>query len=364
MSNKMDDMKFIDGYIDTSSLPRVQPGYPRVSEARPQERRDGAAGPATRCFKSTSLLTDSLHACALLQLTAHTFVHGFLRAAFTDHESRPAPPRLKALTLEQLSAGLDNPTPASLDRNYTQFDMADAMAVTSSLPMPPAYSNHQMIADRRQDSERPAFTTYSTDNSIMETSESSVWLTEQEFNTQRPEDYDQEAEPSRSYDNQLIVDTPKQMTQEDLMFLYNITFLTDTDSEAERSEQKSIAGFPAVSPYPITGADYLQYEDKYEPDPADYPTFPLEKPTSRPRIEPEEFNEAIEEFLAEYDTYSKAVSERASQEAEKSLDSLLGGLDLGTGLLESTEYDYMELLEDSLERKDDEDIRRWGGGGE
>ena len=65
MSNKMDDMKFIDGYIDTSSLPRVQPGYPRVSEARPQERREGAAGPATRCFKSTSLLTDSLHACAL-----------------------------------------------------------------------------------------------------------------------------------------------------------------------------------------------------------------------------------------------------------------------------------------------------------
>ena len=290
-------------------------------------------------------------------------MHGFLRAAFTDHESRPGPPRLKALTLEQLSAGLDNPTPVSLDRNYTQFDMADAMAVTSSLPMPPAYSNHQMIGDRRHDGERPAFTTYSTDNSNMETSESSVWLTEQEFNTQRPEDYDQEALPSRSYDNPLIVDTPKQMTQEDLMFLYNITFLTDTDSEAERSEQKSIAGFPAVSPYPITGADYLQYEDKYEPDPADYPTFPLEKPTSRPRIEPEEFNEAIEEFLAEYDTYSKAVSERASQEAEKSLDSLLGGLDLGTGLLESTEYDYMELLEDSLERKDDEDIRRWGGGG-
>ena len=63
MSNKMDDMKFIDGYIDTSSLPRVQPGYPRISEARPQERRD-PAGPATRCFKSASLLTDTLHVCA------------------------------------------------------------------------------------------------------------------------------------------------------------------------------------------------------------------------------------------------------------------------------------------------------------
>ena len=277
-------------------------------------------------------------------------------------ESRPAAPRLKALTLEQLSAGLDGSTPASLGRNYTQFDMADAMAVTSSLPMPPAYSNHQMVAERRQDSGRPAFTTYSTDNSIMETSESSLWLTEQEFNTQRPEEYDQEALPSSSYDNPLLVDTPKQMTQEDLMFLYNITFLTDTDSEEERSEQKPLASFPAVSPYPITGPDYLQYEDRYEPDPADYPTFPLEKPTSRPRVEPEEFNEAIEEFLAEYDTYSKAVSERASKEAEKSLDSLLGGLDLGAGLLDSKEYDYMELLEESLERKDDEDLRRWGGG--
>ena len=64
MSNKMDDMKFIDGYVDTSSLPRVQPGYPRISEARPQERRD-PAGPATRCFKSASLLTDTLHLSAL-----------------------------------------------------------------------------------------------------------------------------------------------------------------------------------------------------------------------------------------------------------------------------------------------------------
>merc|ERR1719352_1763376 len=108
------------------------------------------------------------------------------------------------------------------------------MAVTSSLPMPPppAYRNHQMIGERRQDiGGRPAFTTYSTDNSVMETSESSLWVKEQEFNTQRPEDYDQEALPSSSYDNPLIVDTPKQMTQEDLMFLYNITFLTDTDSE-------------------------------------------------------------------------------------------------------------------------------------
>ena len=63
MSNKMDDMKFIDGYIDTgSSLPRVPPGYPRISEARPQERRSDPAGPpATRCFKSTSPLTDVLH---------------------------------------------------------------------------------------------------------------------------------------------------------------------------------------------------------------------------------------------------------------------------------------------------------------
>ena len=293
----------------------------------------------------------------------HCFHRAAIACLLLTVESRPATPRLKALTLEQLSAGLDGPTPASLDRNYTQFDMADAMAVTSSLPMPPAYSNHQMIGDRRQDNGRPAFTTYSTDNSVMETSESSLWLTEQEFNTQRPEDYDQEALPSRSYDNPLMVDTPKQMTQEDLMFLYNITFLTDTDSEEERSEQKPLASFPAVSPYPITGPDYLQYEDQYEPDPADYPTFPLEKPTSRPRVEPEEFNEAIEEFLAEYDTYSKAVSERASKEAEKSLDSLLGGLDLGTGLLESKEYDYMELLEDSLERKDEEDLRRWGGGG-
>ena len=64
MSNKMDDMKFIDGYIDTSSLAREQPGYPRISEARPQERRD-PAGPATRCFKSASLLTDTLHVSAL-----------------------------------------------------------------------------------------------------------------------------------------------------------------------------------------------------------------------------------------------------------------------------------------------------------
>ena len=73
MSNKMDDMKFIDGYVDTSSLPRVQPGYPRISEARPQERRDPAGPPATRCFKSASLLTDTLHLSAFVTIDCTHF---------------------------------------------------------------------------------------------------------------------------------------------------------------------------------------------------------------------------------------------------------------------------------------------------
>ena len=61
---------------------------------------------------------------------------------------RLPPPRLSALTLEQLSLGLGGgtTTPSSNLRNYTQFDMADAVAVTSSLPLASQLSNHKMVS--------------------------------------------------------------------------------------------------------------------------------------------------------------------------------------------------------------------------
>jgi hypothetical protein len=314
MANKMDDMEFIDGYIDTSSLPRVAAGYAGPGEARPQERRD---------------------------------------------------PGLSALTLEQLSVGLEGPrgptTQTSTLRNYTLFDMADAVAVTSSLPLAPASYPRPLgpppppVGLRRDD--RPFFTTYSADSATAP-SEPAVWYAEQEYNTQRPEESDQQPVPSSSYDNPLIVDSPQQMTQEDLMFLYNITFLTDTDQAVVQRPVLPLGKYPAAPSYPnypIEGPDYLQYEDQYEPDPADYPTFPLERP-SNVQVGPENFSEAIEEFLAEYDTYSQAVEKRGSNgEPGGALDSLLGKLDLGPGLLESQEFDYRELLEETEERVDMEE---------
>ena len=177
--------------------------------------------------------------------------------------------RLSALTLEQLSLGLggDTTTPSSNLRNYTLFDMADAVAVTSSLPLASQLSNHKMVSCHNfhtyrvnitlsllceleiqiiLQEQRPAFTTYSTDSATAASRPS--WV-EEEFYTQRPEEGERSVANRLAQDSTLLVDSPQQMTQEDLMFLYNITFLTDTETEASTRPQRQ-------SPYAMVNCGF------------------------------------------------------------------------------------------------------------
>ena len=259
--------------------------------------------------------------------------------------------------------------------------MADAVAVTSSLPLASQLSNHKMVSCHNfhtyrvnitlsllceleiqiiLQEQRPAFTTYSTDSATAASRPS--WV-EEEFYTQRPEEGERSVANRLAQDSTLLVDSPQQMTQEDLMFLYNITFLTDTETEASTRPQRQSpyamvnVGYwcsPYCQPcyhhlYYQVGPDYVEYPALYDPDPEDYPVFPLEKPQPK-HLEQESFSEAIEELLAEYDTYSKTVQERGSEMQEQE------GLEVLEGLLESQEYDYRELLEETQEDEEEEEM--------
>ena len=72
---------------------------------------------------------------------------------------------------------------------------------------------------------------------------------EEEFYTQRPEEGERSVANRLAQDSTLLVDSPQQMTQEDLMFLYNITFLTDTETEASTRPQRQ-------SPYAMVNCGY------------------------------------------------------------------------------------------------------------
>ena len=126
MANKMDDMRLIDAYIDTpvALLPGVGLEYSGSGETEAQDRQDQ--------IRSEHNSMPSVQIITFIIILLH----------------RLPTQRLSALTLEQLSLGLggDTTTPSSNLRNYTLFDMADAVAVTSSLPLASQLSNHKMVS--------------------------------------------------------------------------------------------------------------------------------------------------------------------------------------------------------------------------
>ena len=405
MSNKMDDMKYIDGYVDTSALPRID----RKSDYPLNVYRKYFNGPKPqRELKKRRRLGNNV--------------------ATPGAKRSTKPPALKALTLHQLSMGLSTekqvvPTvPGRLVRNYTLFDMADAVAVSHS---PPAanvndlrlmnhviseaqeVSHHNPNSGRQQ--ERPPFRPYNEEAKVRSSTPRTfydpdeitpmAYSEDQDYKTLRPDfiEYDQSPEPSRNHEDLLMVDLtsdrPKRnVSIDDLLFLYNITFLTDheevTPSNGDRREQDhniDISMFPD-SIFKSKESEEEDNEDKffedyedelpeygtlldYEENPltvSDYSSLQLDLPDYQELNSEDKFSDALEEFLKEYDTFAKPAEDIITDEKvqiDRILSDIAVGADIGDFPEEIIDYDdeYNYEYEEDENIDTESEIPAWPG---
>jgi len=407
MTNKMDNMKNIDGFIDTLALPRIdqQTEYP-INVYRPYFNKP----------KPKSKLENR-------ERVANNIVPPQIKPS-------TKPPVLKALTLHQLSMGLSTekqvtPTvPGRVIRKYTVFDMADAVTVRLSTPVAndndlkprnPVINNRQtqQTENKHVQEKRPPFIPYSNDfNNEFSTPRTffsnseiipKMYRPEQDYNTLRPDniEYDQSPEPSRNHDDKLMVDfntdRPKRnVSIDDLLFLYNITFLTDheaiTPSIGNRRQEDhniDISMFPdsifkAKQMKKEQNKGIQDYEDelpeygissKITKDPNDlfdYSSLPLDLPDYEALNSEDKFSDALEEFLKEYDSFSKPSEDLKSEEEaplEKIMSEIVGGSPDIAILPKDVfnyeyEYDYENMYDEEMydeEKENETDTLPWPG---
>ena len=219
---------------------------------------------------------------------------------------------LSSLTLAQLSSKLALTTPipdmearTEDSREYTVFDMADAVTITMS---PEEVTEDSQEEDERLSNHRnPPFMSYS------EAAPNRVRVSRigdsvsRDYNTLRPDyiEVDQSPSPASNNEHKLMVDmttvqdtlrNKRNVSVDDLLFLYNITFLTDSKEIVSSIGDRDIKDHNID--IPDTNAVSEEYEDSY-----DYDTIPL--PDYQALDSEDKFKNALNEFLEDYEDYSR-----------------------------------------------------------
>ena len=187
----------------------------------------------------------------------------------------------------------------------------------------------------------------------------------EDFNTLRPDyiEYDQSPSPANNHEEKLLVDLSSSPSPEedrlkrnvsidDLLFLYNITFLTDSQEIT-----------PSIGDRNIVDHNIKLSEEAME----DYSSLPL--PDYQALDTEEKFSEALEEFLEDYENYSYEQLAEAEDETgddiedvERMLSEMIGTGPLSEDLLGQVfqdEEDYYQY--DILDNGDVEDSA-WSAG--
>ena len=262
----------------------------------------------------------------------------------------PSPaPALSALTPHQLATRLSLTTPrpgpeGGNTRDYTVFDMADAVVTVTA----PPDNTLDEGADPRLSNHRPRFVTYSEaaprrvrgpQSPVTADTEDSTDYSEQHnqifltphlnifpADTHRPDYGDQSPAPARTSEDRLLVEVTeggaRNVSVEDLLFLYNITFLTDS-----REIQPSSGARPILD----HNLDLAPGSDEYDESVFDYSALP----DYRDLDSEERFNEALEELLGDYEDYSQEQGGRTEEEVEveQILSEIMGETSLSPSLL-------------------------------
>ena len=329
MSNKMDNLKFIDGYVDGSELSHNHNKHhirPAPASIKPQIKSDYNDDVRSR----SSLVTTTV----------------------------PTPVSGVSLTLDQLSTKLSQVTEASVEsdqvtRDYTVFDMADAVTVTE--PHQDHHHNHhqhhQMIS---YSEDAPSRVRPDNINDDMVASYTSL----------RPDyvEYDQFPSPASNIEDKLIVDmtdrAKRNVSIDDLLFLYNITFLTE--SQEMLQQYKDLEDFNINLMKSSEDDSYQDYSSLL-----DYSDLPL--PDYQSLNTADKFNDALEDFLEDYEDYSneqirdqKADQHEDIDDVEKMLTDMIGEAPLSADLLGDVFSDYYE--EDYEDDYEDVDDDSWSAG--
>ena len=352
MGNKMDDLRHIDAFVDTDV-------FNDVSDNHRNSYPDNVYQPYINSIKPQSKL---------------------------NRDSTTAAPKLSALTLTQLSTSLSVTTPApdnsgEMTRDYTIFDMADAVTVTHEPEMEYIEEDIDERDDYHEDilnidrlgnhqiedvDNRPRFVSYS------ETPGARVrgdhYDKYQDYNTLRPDniEFDQSPSPASNNEHKLIVDMTLGQTErpkrnvsvDDLLFLYNITFLTDSQ------EIMPSIGDRQVVDHNINLLSSDSAYDEYQESLFDYSSLPL--PDYGSLNSEDKFKNALEEFLEDYEDYSSENivqqhhnEHRNSEDIEdvdKLLSEIIGETSLSKDLL-------LDMFSEDYEREDEEsEDDAWAGG--
>ena len=283
-----------------------------------------------------------------------------VREKYPQNERIPeasSEPGLSSLTLAQLSSQLSLTTPSPAmearteeAREYTVFDMADAVTITMN---PEEVEEEESQEDERLSNHRsPPFISYSeaAPSRVRGPVSRSGSL---DYNTLRPDyiEVDQSPSPASNNEHRLMVDmttvqdtlrNKRNVSVDDLLFLYNITFLTDSKEIVSSIGDREIKDHnipPAMEPE--------EYEDTY-----DYDTIPL--PDYQALDSEDKFKNALNEFLEDYEDYSReqvrlkhddSSQSPEVEDVEDLLTKIIGDSSVPEELLEDmfeTEEDYYE----------------------
>ena len=269
---------------------------------------------------------------------------------FKPERDESGEPELSALTLTQLSSKLSLTTPipdrdtrTEESREYTVFDMADAVTITV---IPPGVEEEDIKEDERHyipysqpapsrvrgPVSRIGVTSDSRDP------DSSLLLVENEsrdpdmvslvegYKTMRPDNIesDQSPAPASNSEHKLMVDmslvqeslrNKRNVSVDDLLFLYNITFLTDSKEILSSIGNRELTDHNiAISP----DTEQLWREDYDET--FDYDSIPL--PDYQALDSEDKFNNALNEFLEDYEDYSSEKTRLKHQGSSQDIENV------------------------------------------
>ena len=280
------------------------------------------------------------------------YPHNEMRPPGPESSSEPS---LSSLTLAQLSSQLSLTTPSPTmearteeAREYTVFDMADAVTITMS-----PEEEDERLSNHRS----PPFIAYSeaAPSRVRGPVSRSGSL---DYNTLRPDyiEVDQSPSPASNNEHRLMVDmttmpdelrTKRNVSVDDLLFLYNITFLTDSKEIVSSIGDRDIKDHNIEIPQDTETVSSDEYEDTY-----DYDTIPL--PDYQALDSEDKFKNALNEFLEDYEDYSREQirlkHDDSSQSPEvEDVEDLLTKIIGDTAVPEELLGDMFETEEDYYE---------------